>query len=84
MNRQVRRQQWLQFNSVVWFQKHKTGRERRYLFIIACTALQAVHAMVVVISLKTSLQVTREELLIKAVGKPGRCAAFLLARMIFL
>lgn len=23
MNRQVRRQQWLQFNSVVWFQKHR-------------------------------------------------------------
>lgn len=33
---------------------------------------------------EASPQVTRENLLMKAIGKPGRCAAFLLARTTFL
>lgn len=81
MNRQVRRQQWLQFGSLGWFQKH---REMNYLSITACTALGAVLAMVAFSLPKASLRVTREEMIIKAIGKPGRCVAFHLARTIFL
>jgi len=40
--------------------------------------------MVVVTLPEASLQVTKEELLIKAIGKPGRHTAFLLARKMFL
>ena len=83
MNRQVRRQQWLQLSSLGWFQKHKQVGKGGYLFITACTALQAVLTMVIVTSPEAILQVTREELFIKAIGKPGRCAAFLSARKMF-
>lgn len=83
MNRQVRRQQWLQFSWLGWFQKHRQVGEGG-IFISVHTALQAGLTMVVVTLPTASLQVTKEELLIKAIGKPGRCAAFLLARMMFL
>lgn len=64
--------------------KAQTGRGRRYLFITACTALQADLTIVVVTSPEARLQVTREKLLIKAIGKPGRRAAFPLARTMLL
>lgn len=68
----------MQFSWLGWFQKHKQVGEGG-IFITVHPALQAGLTMVVVTFPEASLQVTKEELLIKAIGKPGRCA-----RMMFL
>lgn len=69
---------WAGFKST-----NRQGKER-YLFIPACTNPQAVLTVIVVTSPKASPQVTGEELLIKPISRPGRCASFLLARAMFL